>query len=472
MHANGRGEQYSPTSTKSPSPRGGGGEHYSPSAKTPRGGAASPKLPRSAAWLVDSKWALSAALSLLLFLAVALAVTTFSSSSSSYISASSFFSFLPANRADFVEARLQEPTKTSQSPPPGAGVPRLAYLISGSKGDLDRLWRALHALYHPRNQYVLHLDREAPVAERLELAARVSNSTVLRRAGNVHVIRRANMVTYRGPTMVANTLHACAVLLRRGGAWDWFINLSASDYPLMTQDDILHVFSTLPRNVNFVEHTGYLGWKEGQRAKPLIVDPGLYRSTKQDIWWVTQKRELPTAFKLFTGSAWVGLTRDFVEYCVWGWDNLPRTLLMYYANFVSSPEGYFQTVLCNAPRFVPTVANHDLHHIQWDVPPRQHPHSLALADLPHMVRSDAPFARKFPRDDPVLDAIDADLLGRPPSNGTTGMSFVPGGWCGADAACRDVDNDWVLRPGPGAARLQRLMDSIVRSEAFANRQCK
>ncbi|TVU22758.1 hypothetical protein EJB05_32476, partial [Eragrostis curvula] len=506
MHGNGRGggEHYSPTAAKSPSPRATGGENHSSSPKTPRGGGvehhhhhspsskttprSSPKLllpMSSAAWLVDSRWAVSAALSLLLFLAVALAVTTFSSSSA-YISASSFFSFAPAGnqQADFVEAHVQvtQPSTpaTPPPPPPGAGVPRLAYLVSGSKGDLDRLWRALHALYHPRNQYVVHLDREAPVGERMELAARVANSTVFRRAGNVHVIRRANMVTYRGPTMVANTLHACAVLLRRGKEWDWFINLSASDYPLMTQDDILHVFSTLPRNVNFVEHTGYLGWKEGQRAKPMIVDPGLYRSTKQDIFWVSQKRELPTAFKLFTGSAWVGLTRDFVEYCVWGWDNLPRTLLMYYANFVSSPEGYFQTVLCNAPRFVSTVANHDLHHIQWDVPPRQHPHALALADLPRMVDSGAPFARKFPRDDPVLDAIDDHLLGRPSSNGNgngtataaTMAAFVPGGWCGGDAACREVDNDWVLRPGPGAERLQRLMDRVVRSEAFPNSQCK
>lgn len=162
---------------------------------------------------------------------------------------------------------------------------------------------------------------------------------------------------------------------------------------------------------------------------------------------------------------------------MWGWDNLPRTLLMYYANFVSSPEGYFQTVLCNAPRFVPTVANHDLHHIQWDVPPRQHPHALAMPDLPRMVASGAPFARKFPRDDPVLDAIDAELLGRPPraaaGNGTAAaMAFVPGGWCGDDVTCRNVDNNWVLRPGPGAERLQRLMDRIVRSEAFPNSQCK
>ncbi|KAE8770609.1 beta-glucuronosyltransferase GlcAT14B-like [Hordeum vulgare] len=506
MGANGRGEHHSPSSAKT-SPRGaagggggeqyssaakspragggGGGEHYSSSSKSPRAGicgGVSSLLPSGAvASLLESRWAISAALTVFLFLAVTLTVTSSSSSSLSPVSAS-FFSFLPAGRADYVEPKVQQQQQQPQAPatppppPLGAGVPRLAYLISGSKGDLDRLWRALHALYHPRNLYVVHLDREAPVGERLELAARVANSTVFRRVGNVEVIRRANMVTYRGPTMVANTLHACAVLLRRSRDWDWFINLSASDYPLMSQDDVLHVFSTLPRNVNFIEHTSRLGWKEGQRAQPLIVDPGLYASQKQDIFYAATRRELPTAFRLYTGSAWVALTRDFAEYVVWGWDNLPRTLLMYYANFVSSPEGYFQTVLCNAPRFVPTVANHDLHHIQWDVPPRQHPHALTLGDMDRMVRSDAPFARKFARDDPVLDAIDAQLLGgRGGGNGTAAAGmFVRGGWCGEQGDCVGAAgaDDWVLRPGPGAERLRRLMDRIVRSEAFANRQCK
>ncbi|XP_052162326.1 beta-glucuronosyltransferase GlcAT14B-like [Oryza glaberrima] len=467
----------------------GGGDHHSPtSGKTPRGdysalatstptkqsprwpspsAAASSLLPSGAAALLESRWALPAAFGVFLFLAVTLAVAT----SSLSVAAS-----LPA----FFPAAKQPLPLPPPSPPPGAGVARLAYLVSGSKGDLDRLWRTLHALYHPRNLYVVHLDREAAVSERLELAARVANSSMFRRVGNVEVIRRSNMVTYRGPTMVANTLHACAVLLRRSRDWDWFINLSASDYPLMTQDDILHVLSSIPRNTNFIEHTGYLGWKEGQRARPVIVDPGLYMARKQDIFYVEQRRELPTAFKLFTGSAWVALSRDFAEYVVWGWDNLPRTLLMYYANFVSSPEGYFQTVLCNAPRFVPTAANHDLHHIQWDTPPRQHPHPLALADRPAMERSGAPFARKFPRDDPVLDAIDADLLGgrgRANGNGTAGAGggdmFVRGGWCvGAGGGCDEVGDDWVLRPGPGAARLDKLMDRIVRSEAFVNSQCK
>lgn len=39
-----------------------------------------------------------------------------------------------------------------------------------------------------------------------------------------------------------------------------------------------------------------------QRAKPIIIDPGLYMSKKADVFWVTQKRSVPSAFKLFTGA--------------------------------------------------------------------------------------------------------------------------------------------------------------------------
>ncbi|KAL5989858.1 hypothetical protein ACLOJK_010753 [Asimina triloba] len=374
---------------------------------------------------------------------------------SSRYTINSIFSMLPSrNQSDllFVESRVS----SAPPPPSGPSYPRMAYLVSGSKGDLDRLWRTLHALYHPMNQYVVHLDLEAPVAERLELAARVEREPMFEKVGNVRMITRANMVTYRGPTMVSNTLHACAILLKENKEWDWFINLSASDYPLVTQDDLLHTFSNLSRDLNFVEHTSQLGWKETQRARPLIIDPGLYLATKKDIFFVTQKRDVPTAFKLFTGSAWMILSRAFVEYCVWGWDNLPRTLLMYYTNFVSSPEGYFQTVICNVPEFAKTTVNHDMHYIAWDMPPKQHPHTLNLSDLTRMIGSYAPFARKFKSNDAVLDKIDAEYLGR--KNG----SFTPGAWCSGNPSCSDV-GDWTrLKPGPGAKRLNKLLDMIVR----------
>nr|ACN40351.1 unknown [Picea sitchensis] len=179
---------------------------------------------------------------------------------------------------------------------------KLAYLISGSKGDGERLKRTLQALYHPLNQYILHLDRESSARERANLFHYVRASALFVQAGNVHVIRKANLVTYRGPTMVANTLHAAAILLRKSQEWDWFINLSASDYPLVTQDDLLHTFSYLPRDLNFVGYTSNLAWKEQKRIKPVIIDPGLYRSKKSDVFWVTEKRSMPTAFKMFTDA--------------------------------------------------------------------------------------------------------------------------------------------------------------------------
>ncbi|KAK4782087.1 hypothetical protein SAY86_016189 [Trapa natans] len=385
---------------------------------------------------------------------------------SSLHSINAIFSRIPsrlqANQSagEFAEAKiLQFP------PPPTVQNPRFAYLVSGSKGDLEKLWRTLQALYHPMNQYVVHLDLESPVEERLELATRVEKDPMFSKVGNVHMTTKANMVTYTGPTMVANTLHACAILLKTCKDWDWFINLSASDYPLVTQDDLMSIFSGLDRDLNFIEHTSNLGWKEDKRAKPLMVDPGLYSTTKSNIFWVSPRRALPTAFKLFTGSAWMVLSRPFVEYLIWGWDNLPRTLLMYYSNFVSSPEGYFHTVICNAPEFAKTAVNHDLHYISWDNPPRQHPHTLTLNDTDKMIASGAAFARKFKWDDPVLDRIDKELLRRKKGG------FTPGSWCTGKPKCSEIKNAKKLRPGPGAERLGELVNRVVSAAKAGQNQC-
>ncbi|ERN00353.1 hypothetical protein AMTRI_Chr05g63390 [Amborella trichopoda] len=367
----------------------------------------------------------------------------------------------------FVESKL------GISPPVSSvsTIPRLGYLISGSVGDVESLKRTLQALYHPLNQYVVHLDLASSVDERLELANYVENHPIFSRIANVHVVTKANLVTYRGPTMVANTLHAASILLKKSGEWDWFINLSSSDYPLVTQDDLLLTLTGLPRHLNFIEHTSDIGWKEFQRAKPIIIDPGLYMLQKSEVFWVSQRRSVPTAFKLFTGSAWMMLSRAFIEFCVWGWDNLPRTVLMYYSNFLSSPEGYFHTVICNAEEFTNTTVNHDLHYISWDNPPKQHPHFLVLNDFSSMVQSNAPFARKFGANDPVLDKIDQELLDRGAGH------LVPGGWCIGDKKngsdpCSVIGKTGVLTPGKGAVRLKSLIDMLLSRDNFHPSQCK
>ncbi|XP_028794536.1 beta-glucuronosyltransferase GlcAT14C-like isoform X2 [Neltuma alba] len=367
-----------------------------------------------------------------------------------------------------------QPSFTHFDPDSDSGLPRLprfAYLIAGTKGDASRLKRVLQASYHPRNYYLLHLDLEAADSERFELAKFVKSDSVLRAFGNVMVVGKADLVTYKGPTMIACTLHGIALLLKWTNNWDWFINLSASDYPLMSQDDLLHIFSFIPRDLNFIEHTSNMGWKEYQRARPIIVDPGLYHSKKSGVYWAKEKRSVPASFKLFTGSAWVALTKQFLEFCVWGWDNLPRTLLMYYTNFLSSPEGYFHTVICNHKDYQNTTVNHDLHYIRWDNPPKQHPLLLKLEHFGDMVESGAPFARKFKKDDPVLDKIDKELLRR------SGGRFTPGGWCMGNHflirdPCAVYGNPNLVKPTSSSKRLEKLMMKLLDSENFRSRQCK
>ncbi|PIA55026.1 hypothetical protein AQUCO_00800038v1 [Aquilegia coerulea] len=411
----------------------------------------------------DFRWSLPFLASLLISITLILASTfgIFSSSSSS--SSSYTYVTIDDSKDYFVESDFNG---ASFSPPESLKMepPRIAYLISGTKGDSLRMRRTLQAVYHPRNQYILHLDLEAPPRERIELATSVKGDPIFREVENVRVMEQSNLVTYRGPTMIACTLQAVAILLKESADWDWFINLSASDYPLVTQDDLLHVFSNLSRNLNFLEHTEVHGWKVNQRAKPIVIDPGLYLSKKSDLFLTSQRRSLPTSFKLFTGSAWVILTRSFLEYCIWGWDNFPRTVLMYYTNFVSSPEGYFHTVICNTEEFKKTAVGHDLHYIAWDNPPKQHPITLSIKDFSNMVKSGAAFARKFPKNDPVLDKIDKELLGR--SEGR----FAPGAWCigssenGSDP-CTVRGNDSVFRPGPGAKKLQELVQTLLSEDS-------
>ncbi|OIS97811.1 PREDICTED: beta-glucuronosyltransferase GlcAT14A [Nicotiana attenuata] len=346
---------------------------------------------------------------------------------------------------------------------------KFAYLISASKGDVAKLKRLLFSLYHPGNFYLIHLDLDAPEAEHKEISRFVGGNTVFGEINNVWIVGKPNLVTYRGPTMLATTLHAMSMLLKIA-KWDWFINLSASDYPLVTQDDLIHAFSDIPRDLNFVQHTSHMGWKLNKRGKPIIIDPGLHSLNKSEIWWVIKQRSLPTAFKLYTGSAWTILSRSFAEYCIIGWENLPRTLLLYYTNFVSSPEGYFQTVICNSEEYKNTTVNHDLHYITWDNPPRQHPRSLGPKDYRRMILSNRPFARKFKNNNPVLNKIDRDILRR--RNG----QFSAGGWCTNDdeRGCFSLQGEkyGVLRPGIGARRLKTLLKKLISAPNFAKRQCR
>ncbi|KAH7521879.1 hypothetical protein FEM48_Zijuj07G0078800 [Ziziphus jujuba var. spinosa] len=399
------------------------------------------------------------AISLIFFLALSSSPFTSSSSSSSQRSRPDPFLF-PTRQTHLIIFQGNNPL----DPPP----PSIAYLISGSSGDSGRILRLLFAVYHPRNQYLLHLDRSASQTDREGLALKVQSIPIFKAAQNVNVLGKADFVYSKGSSSISFTLHGASVLLRMSNNWDWFISLNAGDYPLVTQDDLLHILSYLPKDLNFANHSSYIGWRESRKLKPIIVDPGLYLSERTDMFYATQKRDLPNAYRLFTGSSFSILSRNFVEFCILGTDNLPRILMMYFSNTPSSLSNYFPTILCNSRQFNRTIINHNLRYAEFASPSNEEPRPLGSKDFDAIIQSGAAFASRFQSNDPLLDRIDKEILSRTHGN------VVPGGWClgepGNDTCSVWGDAD-VLRPGPGARRLEKFIVGLLSNGTFQSNRC-
>lgn len=321
-------------------------------------------------------------------------------------------------------------------------------------------------MYHPRNQYLLHLDRKASQYERDNLALYVQSVPIFKAAQNVNFIGKADFVYPIGSSALSATLHGAAILLRFSAHWDWFINLSVDDYPLVTQDDLLHILSYMPKDLNFVNHTSYIGWRESRKLKPIVVDPGLYLAEEDEVFYATQKRELPDAYRLFSGSSSTILSRKFIEFCILGTDNLPRTLLMYLSNSPSAASVYFPTILCNSRKFKGTTINHNMRYASFNSTQEARP--LNYTDFNDLVMNGAAFATPFEANHPILDQIDRELLHHKHDEP------VPGGWCLGENEtdrCTVWGDAEVLRPGPGSKRLEKRFVQIFTNGTFHSSQC-
>lgn len=151
---------------------------------------------------------------------------------------SSISGFSSSYYAFSLHRRFATPVHHGPGHPPAFG-----YYISGGRDDSDRIFRLLLAVYHPRNRYLLHIGVDGSEEERQKLGMLVKSVPAIQAFGNVDVVGKPDPVTYMGSTNIAAMLRAVAILLKMDGGWDWFVNLSASDYPLITQDGMYSYFS-------------------------------------------------------------------------------------------------------------------------------------------------------------------------------------------------------------------------------------
>ncbi|KAI4329448.1 hypothetical protein L6164_021711 [Bauhinia variegata] len=310
----------------------------------------------------------------------------------------------------------------------GKGYPPvLAYWISGSKGESKKMERLLKAIYHPRNQYLLQLDDSSSESERLELALSVQSHKVFEAFGNVNVVGKSYAINKMGCSALSSALHAAALLLKINADWDWFITLSASDYPLSTQDDILHALTFLPKDINLIHYTNKTIRKEQRDINQIVVDPSLHEEMTSPLFFAVESRDAPDAFQIFT-------------------------------------------VLCNSPEFNNTTVDNRLLYTLWDTDPSEF-QKLDLSHYDRMLETGAAFARPFDQDDLILDKIDDLILNRSPNG------LVPGEWCSADqnfcsannSCCSSIDT---VNPGSYGINLATLLAQLVKSSTNTTSQCQ
>ena len=126
---------------------------------------------------------------------------------------------------------------------------RLAYFIQISPANHPLLPRLLSSLYWPENYYMLHFDIAIPTAT--VHTTLVRTYSLLPFTHNVHILP-SERITYRGMTMTLNFLSGLTALLSH--PWSHFINLSAADYPTVSQH-------TIRRLLTRAKGKSFLEWK-------------------------------------------------------------------------------------------------------------------------------------------------------------------------------------------------------------------
>ncbi|CAM9411024.1 unnamed protein product, partial [Hapterophycus canaliculatus] len=229
---------------------------------------------------------------------------------------------------------------------------RVGYLIMASGvEELHKTKRLLQAIYDPNNFYLVHLDRKDNRAIRRDI------ENFIKDWDNVRMLVPSLDVSWGGYTITLTAIFGICTMVQWNNEWDYFINLSASDFPLLPQSELTTVLGTYAEvGMNFVSGEPL---NERNRVEVIIDDQGLYRETqssKAGRPLKVGKPRLPPSKSMFTvykGEFWVILHRSFCQYIEKSPDNVARSLQAYFSRFRISDESYFQTVLCHplAPSF-------------------------------------------------------------------------------------------------------------------------
>ncbi|KAM4691331.1 xylosyltransferase 2 [Rhinophrynus dorsalis] len=309
------------------------------------------------------------------------------------------------------------------APPPEKPL-RILYMLVVHGRAVRQLKRLLKAIYHKDHFYYIHVDQRSNYLHREVLS-------IAQLYENVRVTPWRMVTIWGGASLLTMYLHSMRDLLEMPDwPWDFFINLSATDYPTRTNQELV-LFLSKYRDKNFLK-------SHGRDNARFIKKQGLDRLFHEcdSHMWRLGERRIPEGIVLDGGSDWFALTRSFVEYVTYTQDVLVSELRRFYKYTLLPAESFFHTVLENSLACGSLVDN-NLRVTNWNRKlgcrcQYKHivdwcgcsPNDFKPQDVVRLQQLSRPtfFARKFESsvNQEVLDILDAHLFGEPPP-GTPGL---------------------------------------------------
>ncbi|XP_005739957.1 xylosyltransferase 1-like [Pundamilia nyererei] len=301
---------------------------------------------------------------------------------------------------------------------------RIAFVLVVHGRASRQFQRLFKAIYHTSHYYYIHVDQRSNYLHRevVSLASRYPN---------VRVTPWRMATIWGGASLLTMYLRSMEDLLSMAHwSWDFFINLSAADYPIRTNEQLV-AFLSKYRSMNFIK-------SHGRDNARFIRKQGLDRLFYEcdTHMWRLGDRKIPEGISVDGGSDWFLLNRRFVDYVVNSRDELVGSMKRFYAYTLLPAESFFHTVLENSAH-CETMVDNNLRLTNWNRKlgckcQYKHivdwcgcsPNDFKPSDLPRFQQASRPtfFARKFEASvsQEIISQLDAYLFGALAS-GTPGL---------------------------------------------------
>ncbi|OWR51737.1 putative protein-O-xylosyltransferase [Danaus plexippus plexippus] len=228
---------------------------------------------------------------------------------------------------------------------------RIVFLLTLNGRALRQVHRLINSLYRENHYFYIHVDKRQDYLHR--------KLTVLEKQfPNIKLAKKQYSTIWGGASLLTMLLTSMKDILKNGWEWDYVINLSESDFPIKSLEE-LEKFLSDNKGYNFVK-------SHGREVQRFIKKQGLDKTfiECETHMWRVGERKLPKGIVIDGGSDWIALSPELVSYVVGERDELLSGLDVIFEHTLLPAESYFHTVLRNS-RFCNTYVDNNLHVTNW-----------------------------------------------------------------------------------------------------------